>query len=81
MAQTQTISTSLASDTLAMLEEVAENQNRSCANVIQEAVDDYLNHLAWFKAEVQKGIDDIEAGRVISHEEVKAKFRRLGVKC
>ena len=30
---------------------------------------------AWYLAEVQKGLDDIEAGRVISHEEAMKQAR------
>jgi predicted transcriptional regulator len=29
---------------------------------------------AWYLAEVQKGLDDIEAGRVISHEEAEKEM-------
>jgi predicted transcriptional regulator len=29
---------------------------------------------AWYLAEVQKGLDDIEAGRVISHEEAEREM-------
>jgi predicted transcriptional regulator len=37
--------------------------------------------LAWLEAEVQKGRDDIEAGRFFTHEEMREKLRKLGVKC
>jgi predicted transcriptional regulator len=30
---------------------------------------------AWYLAEVQKGLDDIEAGRVISHKEAMKQAR------
>lgn len=36
-------------------------------------------YLRWYSAEIQKGINDVEAGRVISHEDLKAEFRELGV--
>lgn len=35
---------------------------------------------AWFRREVQKGLDDLAAGRVVSHEEVKERIRRLGIR-
>jgi predicted transcriptional regulator len=34
---------------------------------------------AWFRAEVQKGIDDFAAGRVSTHEQVKEYFRAMGL--
>ena len=30
---------------------------------------------AWYQSEVQKGLDDIESGRVISHEEAMKQAR------
>jgi predicted transcriptional regulator len=81
MAQMQTISTRFPSDTIDRLEEIAGHQNRSRSDLIQEAVDGYLNSFAWFEAEVQKGKDAIAEGRVISHDDVKARLRKLGVKC
>ncbi|WP_203544789.1 hypothetical protein [Desulfovibrio sp. JC010] len=32
-------------------------------------------YLRWYSAEIQKGIDDVEAGRVISHEELGRKLK------
>ncbi|MBZ0096646.1 MAG: hypothetical protein K8H75_14915 [Sulfuricella sp.] len=31
----------------------------------------------WFNKEVELGLADIEAGRVVSHEEVRAKVEKL----
>jgi predicted transcriptional regulator len=81
MTQLQTVSTNLTSDTVARLEEVAENQNRSRSDVIQDAVDEYLNSLAWLGAEIEKARDSIKAGNFITHEEIKEKYRKMGVKC
>ena len=30
---------------------------------------------AWYLAEIDKGLEDIEAGRVMSHEETEAEMR------
>lgn len=77
MAQMQTISTRFTSDTIARLEEIAGNQNRSRSDIIQEAVEGYLNSLAWLEAKVQKA----EEGSFVSHDEVRGRLRSLGVKC
>ena len=79
--QMQSISTRFSPDTIARLEEIAENQKRSRSDIIQEAVEGYLNSLAWFKAEIRKAEDDFDAGRFISHEDIKEKYRKSGVKC
>ena len=31
---------------------------------------------AWYLAEVQKGLDDLDAGRVVSHEEAEEQMKR-----
>jgi Predicted transcriptional regulator len=74
-----TISTRFDPDTLARLNEIAAKQNRSRSEIIKEAVGGYLDSMAWFEREVQKGLDDIKAGRVVSHEEVVESIRRLGL--
>jgi predicted transcriptional regulator len=77
MVQVQTINTSLTSDTISKLAEVAENQNRSSSDIIQEAVDGYLNALAWLEAKIKKA----DEGPFIPHDEVRERLRKLGVKC
>ena len=74
-----TISTRFAPDTLARLNAIAEKQNRPRSELIKEAVDGYLDSMAWFEREVQKGLDDVKAGRVVSHEEVIESIRKLGL--
>ena len=73
-----TISTRFDSDTLARLDEVAAAMDRSRSALIKEAVARHLDYLAWYGGEVQKGIDDIAAGRVKSHAAVKARVRGSG---
>jgi len=74
-----TISTRFDPDTLARLNEIAEKQNRPRSDLIKEAVGGYLDSMVWFEQEVQKGLDDIKAGRVVSHEKVIESIRKLGL--
>ena len=60
------------------LDKMAEQIDRPRAWIIKEAVAQYLERETWYLAEVQKGIDDLEAGREISHEEVGARLRAKG---
>jgi predicted transcriptional regulator len=77
----QTISTNFTSDTASKLGKIAEDQNRSCSDLIQEAVDSYLNSFAWLEAKVKEADDSFDAGRFISHDDLKEKYRKLGIKC
>jgi predicted transcriptional regulator len=73
-----TISTRFDADTLTRLDEVSAAMERPRSVLIKEAVTRYLDYLAWYGGEVQKGLDDAAAGRVKSHVEVKDRVRGLG---
>lgn len=60
------------------LDKMAEQMDRPRAWIIREAVAQYLERETWYLAEVQKGLDDAEAGRVIRHEEMGARLRVKG---
>ena len=49
------------------------------AAVIKEAVAQYLEYDAWFRAKVRQGLDAARAGQVVSHEEAKQRMRALGI--
>lgn len=60
------------------LDKIAERMDRPRAWIIKEAVAQYLERETWYLAEVQKGMDDAEAGRAISHEEMGARLKAKG---
>ncbi|GKG92477.1 hypothetical protein CE91St38_04850 [Desulfovibrionaceae bacterium] len=60
------------------LDKMAEQIDRPRAWIIKEAVTQYLERETWYLTEVQKGIDDAEAGRTVSHEEMGARLRAKG---
>ncbi len=60
------------------LDKMAERMDRPRAWLIKEAVAQYLERESWYLSEVQKGMDDVEAGRVICHEEVAARLKARG---
>lgn len=60
------------------LDKMAERMDRSRAWIIKEAVAQYLEREAWYLAEVQKGIEAADAGRVISHEEMGKRLKAKG---
>ncbi len=61
--------------------DAAKATDRTAEELLLFLMRDYVNRAeaeaeydAWFRAEVQKGIDAAEAGDVISHEEMKAEM-------
>lgn len=68
----------LSEEVLSAIDGMAKTLGRSRAWVIQDALARYLEYETWFREEVQKGLDDLEAGRTHSHEDAKARLRALG---
>jgi predicted transcriptional regulator len=60
------------------LDKMAEQMDRSRAWIIKEALTQYLERETWYLAEVQKGLDDMEAGREISHDEMAKRLKAKG---
>ncbi len=75
------ISTRFDDNTLIRLEEMADNLGTSRSSIIKNAVNHYLEYLTWYAEEARQGEDDIERGDFKTHDDIKAKFKRLGVKC
>ena len=62
------------------LTEVAAKQGREPDAVLAEAVQQLVNYDEWFRVQVQKGLDDVAAGRTLSHEEVAQRIAQFGAK-
>lgn len=60
----------------AQLEALAQHGELSPEELLKQLVADRLHYEEWFRAEVQKGIDDLDAGRVFTHEEVLERSAR-----
>ena len=56
---------------LERIDELAKATNRSRGWLINQAVDRYLEYEEWYLKAVEAGMEDIEAGRIISHENLK----------
>jgi predicted transcriptional regulator len=63
-------------DVVAKLTQIAEALDRDRNWVINDAIRNYLELHAWQLEEMAKGRADTEAGRTISHEDVKARILR-----
>ncbi|HTW58559.1 MAG TPA: CopG family ribbon-helix-helix protein [Terriglobales bacterium] len=75
----QTISFRLESDKVAALDALAGSMDRDRTYLLGEAVQAYLETQRWHLAQIEAGMADADAGRVIDHRKVKAmagKWRR-----
>lgn len=56
------------------LDELAKQQDRSRNYLVNQAIDQYLDLLAWQDERIKKGIKAAEAGRFFSDVEMNAIF-------
>jgi predicted transcriptional regulator len=71
------ISTRTDESTIVALDEIAANMDMTRSDVMNEAMRHYIDYITWFKTEVQRGIADADAGRMVSHEEAMARFQKI----
>ncbi len=73
-----TVSTRFDKDTIERLDELATGSGTTRSALIKEAVAGFLDYEIWFRAEVQKGLDELDRGEWVSHEEVLEDIKKLG---
>lgn len=80
MSSAETVSTSfrVSKDKIERIDAIATSMGRSRNWLLNKALDDILDHQAWFVAEVQKGIAAADKGEFASPEEVTAIFNKYG---
>jgi predicted transcriptional regulator len=61
----------------ARLARIASEAGKAANQLVQELVADSLDHDEWFKREVQKGMDSLDSGKFVSHEEVGRQIERI----
>jgi len=59
------------------LKRAASERGRAAHQLVQEIVDAYLDHDKWFRAEVRKGLAQLDNGESVSHDEVVARIERM----
>jgi len=59
------------------LKRAASESGRGPEQLVQEIVQTYLEHDLWFKAEVKKGLAQLDRGEFIEHDEVVARIEQM----
>lgn len=68
---------SLAPELEARLARIASEAGKATNQIVQELVANYVDHDEWFKREVQKGLDSLDSGKFVSHEDVGRRIERI----
>jgi predicted transcriptional regulator len=67
----------LSADVQAKLSRLAAEQGVDAERLAREAIERFVDYDDWFIHEVEKGLTQIEQGRVLTHEEVGLRIERL----
>lgn len=62
------------------LDKLGKTMDRPRSWIIKEAVAQYLEYNKAFEAAIRKGLEDVNAGRLVSHEDVKMEIMEMGIK-
>jgi predicted transcriptional regulator len=60
----------------AKLEGVAAQNRRRPEEYVQQLVESYVDHDAWFRQEVAEGLAQLDRGEFFTHEEVGARLQK-----
>jgi predicted transcriptional regulator len=61
----------------AELKRAASERGRAAYQLVQEIGEGYLDYDNWFRAEVQKGLAQLDNGESVSHDEVVTRIERI----
>lgn len=61
----------------AKLDDVAAENHHGADDYVQQLVENYLDHDAWFRRKVTASLGRLDCGEFLTHEEVGANFEKL----
>ncbi len=64
-------------DVEAKLTRLAEEQGSKAEVLAQQVIERFVDYDEWFIREVEKGLEQIDRGELLTHEEVGARLEKL----
>ena len=61
----------------AKVEQAAAESQREPAEYVQQLVENYVEHDAWFRQQVKKGLDQLDRGEFVTHEEMGLRIEKM----
>jgi predicted transcriptional regulator len=61
----------------ARVDRAAAENNSAAEEYVTQLVEHYLEHDAWFRQQVKKGLDQLDRGEFLTHEEMGARIEKL----
>ena len=78
MSKTLPVSVRLGPELNKQVTDIAHALDRPKSWVIEQAIKDFVAVQAWHLAAIEEGVQDADAGRVVSHDDVAAWVRSWG---
>ncbi len=61
----------------AKVNRAAADNKRAAGEYVQQLVEHYVDHDAWFRQQVKEGLAQLDRGESLSHEEVGTRLQKL----
>ena len=61
----------------AKVDRAAAENNSGAEEYVKQLVEHYLEHDAWFRQQVKKGLDQLDRGEFLTHEEIGARIDQM----
>lgn len=59
------------------LSQIASQSGRTAEQMVQQLLEEFLDHDQWFREEVQKGLKELDSGEFTKHDDVVAYIEKL----
>jgi predicted transcriptional regulator len=80
MAEQAALSAKVPRDLTRRLANLARATGRSTAELVTQAIEEYVSQQEWQLQAIEEGLVEADAGHFVSHEEVCEKLSRWGEK-
>jgi predicted transcriptional regulator len=67
----------LNADLQAKVEQAAAESQSEPAEYVEKLVESYVEHDAWFRQKVKRGLHQLDRGEFLTHEEMGARVEKL----
>jgi predicted transcriptional regulator len=61
----------------ARVDRAAKANNRSPDEYVQQLVEHYVDHDVWFREQVKKGLDQLDRGEFLTHDQMGARIELM----
>jgi predicted transcriptional regulator len=61
----------------AKVDRAAAENNSGAEEYVKQLVEHYLDHDAWFRQQVKQGLDQLDRGEFLTHDEVGARIDKM----